>query len=198
MGTRQQEKAEMTRNELMDNAQKLFVEKGYEETSIQDIANQAGYSVGSVYRQWKSKQQLFMEIWDRYVSDFIRESVIFAPEDPNCEEMIGYLLKRSRKFADMDMTKKLYVTSQMLSAVYEYESVADWAYKYQQMLYLFLKQVTGSTDEDKIKTTASILHCILNADAMSTSEVKSPRYEFQYDMLEQSLIAIVKACGERK
>lgn len=76
MGTRQQEKSEMTRRELKETATRLFLEKGYEAASIQDIAAAAGYSVGSVYRQWKSKQQLFMEIWDEYVSGFIRDSVI--------------------------------------------------------------------------------------------------------------------------
>ena len=120
MGTRQQEKSEMTRNELKESAKKLFLTKGYEETSIQDIADAAGYSVGSVYRQWKSKQQLFMEIWDEYVSCFIRESVINAPEAPGNEEMIDYLLKRSKEFAEMDISKKLYGTSMTLSAAYEY------------------------------------------------------------------------------
>ena len=63
MGTRQQEKSEMTRRELKETATRLFLEKGYEAASIQDIAAAAGYSVGSVYRQWKSKQQLFMNMY---------------------------------------------------------------------------------------------------------------------------------------
>ena len=194
MGTRQQEKSEMTRRELKETATRLFLEKGYEAASIQDIAAAAGYSVGSVYRQWKSKQQLFMEIWDEYVSGFIRDSVIFAPEAPDCDTMIDDLLRRSRIFAGQELTKKLYSTSLMLSAMYDYEGLANWAHKYQQMLYLFLKQVSGSDDEPKLKTTASILHCLLNADAMSASDVKSPHYEFEYEALKDNLIAIVNTC----
>lgn len=194
MGSRQQEKSEMTRTELKEAAKRLFLERGYDSTSIQDIGAAAGYSVGSVYRQWKSKQQLFMEIWDEYVSGYIRESVLHAPEAPDSEEMIEYLLMRSKIFAEADMTRKLYSTSLMLSAMYEYEGVADWAYKYQQMLYLFLKQVSKTKDERRLKTTASILHCLLNADAMSSSNVKSPKYEFEYQYLKESLIAIVNTC----
>lgn len=194
MSIRQKEKTEITKRELKKTAQNLFLSKGYEDTSIQEIAAAAGYSVGSVYRQWKGKQQLFMEIWDEYVSGFIRESVINAPENPDSEAMIEYLLRRSRIFAEEEMTKKMYLTSVILSANYEYEGVADWAHKYQQMLYLFLKQVSGCTDEQRLKTTASILHCLLNADAMSTSRIKSPRYEFQYETLKNSLSAIVEAC----
>lgn len=135
-----------------------------------------------------------MEIWDEYVSGFIRDSVIFAPEAPDCDTMIDYLLRRSRIFAGQELTKKLYSTSLMLSAMYDYEGLADWAHKYQQMLYLFLKQVSGSDDEPKLKTTASILHCLLNADAMSASDVKSPHYEFEYEALKDNLIAIVNTC----
>ena len=60
MGSRQQEKSLMTKAELKEAARQLFLENGYEETSIQDIAGRAGYSVGSVYRQWKGKKELFM------------------------------------------------------------------------------------------------------------------------------------------
>lgn len=194
MGIRQQEKSEMTRTELKEKAKELFLEKGYESASIQDIAAAAGYSVGSVYRQWKSKQQLFMEIWDDYVSGFIRESVVHAPINPDSREMVEYLLTRSRIFANENMTKKLYPASLTLSARYEYEGVADWAHKYQQMLYLFLKQASGSEDEQRLKTTASILHCLLNADAMSSSGVKSPKYDFQYEYLKEILIAITETC----
>lgn len=194
MGIRQQEKSEMTRTELKEKAKELFLEKGYESASIQDIAAAAGYSVGSVYRQWKSKQQLFMEIWDDYVSSFIRESVVHAPINPDSREMVEYLLTRSRIFANENMTKKLYPASLTLSAQYEYEGVADWAHKYQQMLYLFLKQASGSEDEQRLKTTASILHCLLNADAMSSSGVKSPKYDFQYEYLKEILIAITETC----
>lgn len=194
MGIRQQEKSEMTRTELKEKAKELFLEKGYESASIQDIAAAAGYSVGSVYRQWKSKQQLFMEIWDDYVSGFIRESVVHAPINPDSREMVEYLLTRSRIFANENMTKKLYPASLTLSAQYEYEGVADWAHKYQQMLYLFLKQASGSEDEQRLKTTASILHCLLNADAMSSSGVKSPKYDFQYEYLKEILIAITETC----
>lgn len=44
------------------------------------------------------------------------------------------------------------------------------------------------------ETTASILHCLLNADAMSASDVKSPHYEFEYEALKDNLIAIVNTC----
>ncbi|MEF9840884.1 MAG: helix-turn-helix domain-containing protein, partial [Lachnospiraceae bacterium] len=63
MGIKQQEKTVQTKQEMKKAAKELFLQKGYDATSIQDIADKAAYSVGSYYRQWKSKQQIFMEIW---------------------------------------------------------------------------------------------------------------------------------------
>lgn len=182
----------MTKTELKDAARTLFLEQGYEETSIQNIADLAGYSVGSVYRQWKSKQELFMDIWDEYVSDFIRTSVIEAPSSPDKETMIDYLLTRSQSYKQHEMTKKLHRVSILVSATYEYAGLLDWAAKYTQMLYLFLKEINSNTPDHILKSAASIMHCILNTDAMQETDIISPKYEFDQETLRLSLLAIVE------
>lgn len=192
MGTRQQEKSLMTKTELKNAARTLFLEQGYEETSIQNIADLAGYSVGSVYRQWKSKPELFMDIWDEYVSDFIRTSVMEAPPSPDKETMIDYLLTRSQSYKQHEMTKKLHRVSILVSSTYEYAGLLDWAAKYTQMLYLFLKEINSNTPDHILKSAASIMHCILNTDAMQETDVKSPKYEFDQETLRLSLLAIVE------
>ena len=192
MGTRQQEKSLMTKTELKNAARQLFLEKGYDETSIQDIAALAGYSVGSVYRQWKSKQDLFMDIWDEYVSDFIRTSVIHSPSVPDKETMIDYLLSRSQTYKEHEMTRKLHRVSILVSATYEYEGLLDWAAKYTQLLYLFLKDLNPDKPDHILKSAASIMHCILNTDAMQETDVKSPHYQFDKETLRMSLLAIVE------
>ncbi len=191
MGTRQQEKSLMTKTELKDAARQLFLQKGYEETSVQDIASLAGYSVGSVYRQWKSKQELFMDIWDEYVSDFIRTSVKEAPDVLDKEVMVDYLLARSQSYKEHIMTQKLHHISILVSATYEYEGLIDWAGKYTQMLYLFLKSLTPKTPEHILKSTANIMHCILNTDAMQDSNIRSPLYRFDQETLRMCLLAMI-------
>lgn len=191
MGIRQKEKSDMTRRELSDSMIRLFLENGYDETSIKDIAEAAGYSVGSFYRHWKSKQQAFMEFWDSYVSDFIRGSVENAPRDCAPGEMIDYLIRRSEEFSRSEVTVKLYVASRVLSAVYEYEGVADWAQRYTQMLYNFVKQTTGCRDERTLMTTANIIHAILDTHAMQYSTVVAPRYDIDSSAMGDCLTAIL-------
>ena len=192
MGSRQQEKSLMTKTELKEAARQLFLENGYEETSIQDIAGRAGYSVGSVYRQWKGQKELFMDIWNDYVSDFIRTSILQAPPSPNQETMIDYLLARSQEYKKNEMTRKLHQTSLLVSATYDYEGLLSWADKYKQMLYLFLKGLNPDQPDRLLKSTASIMHCVLNTDAQQEADASSPKYEFDLQTLRICLLAIVE------
>lgn len=59
---------------ILDVAQRLFLEKGYEDTSIQDIINGlGGLSKGAVYHHFKSKEEIFDAVGDRYNEQIIKE-----------------------------------------------------------------------------------------------------------------------------
>ena len=50
---------EQTRNFILETAFRLFIEKGYERTSIQDIIDQlGGLSKGAIYHHFKSKEEI--------------------------------------------------------------------------------------------------------------------------------------------
>ncbi|NCC07922.1 MAG: TetR/AcrR family transcriptional regulator [Clostridia bacterium] len=52
---------------ILDVAQKLFLEKGYDNTSIQDIINGlGGLSKGAIYHHFKSKDEIMNAVSDRY------------------------------------------------------------------------------------------------------------------------------------
>jgi AcrR family transcriptional regulator len=50
------------RDDIMSAAKKVFVDKGFQATTIADIAKEAGLSYGSVYWYFKSKDELFQEL----------------------------------------------------------------------------------------------------------------------------------------
>ncbi len=57
---------EETVNLILDVAFRLFMEKGYEHTSIQDIINQlGGLSKGAIYHHFKSKEDILIAVTDR-------------------------------------------------------------------------------------------------------------------------------------
>lgn len=57
------------RSEILDVAQHLFYQKGYDQTSIQDLLNAVGIAKGTFYHYFDSKQALLEELVDRIVDD---------------------------------------------------------------------------------------------------------------------------------
>lgn len=57
---------EVTEERILDVAQRLFLEKGYENTTIQDIVNElGGLTKGAVYHHFKSKEEIMDAVGDR-------------------------------------------------------------------------------------------------------------------------------------
>ncbi len=59
-----EEAKEQTRTELLRAARELFGQFGYRRTSLDEIAESAGYSKGAVYSNWSSKEDLFLALLD--------------------------------------------------------------------------------------------------------------------------------------
>ncbi len=61
---------EETVNLILDVAYRLFMEKGYEHTSIQDIISQlGGLSKGAIYHHFKSKEDILFAVTDRITGE---------------------------------------------------------------------------------------------------------------------------------
>jgi len=54
------EPPESTRGRLIEAASALFAERGYERTSIQDIAREAGLTTGAIYSNFRGKRDVLM------------------------------------------------------------------------------------------------------------------------------------------
>lgn len=58
-------KAEETRERILDAALRLFREKGFDETTMRDVATAAGVATGAAYYYFRSKQDLIMGFYVR-------------------------------------------------------------------------------------------------------------------------------------
>ena len=68
-------KREKKRAEIMEAAFRLFLQKGYANTKIIEIANSAKIGKGTVYEYFKSKDQILLDIILKYVkNEFIQLS----------------------------------------------------------------------------------------------------------------------------
>lgn len=57
-----QERADVTRNDILEAALTVFSEKGYAGANTKNIAAAAGVATGSVYRYFKNKKVIFIEV----------------------------------------------------------------------------------------------------------------------------------------
>lgn len=71
---------EVRRQEILDTALRLFGEKGYEKTSIADIAKAIGVAQGLCYRYFPSKEALFDSAIEQY-ADILTEPFLSREKD---------------------------------------------------------------------------------------------------------------------
>jgi AcrR family transcriptional regulator len=59
-------KRDRTRAKLLEAARSLIREKGYEHTTLEDIAEKAGMTTGAIYGNFKNRDELFISLGQTY------------------------------------------------------------------------------------------------------------------------------------
>ena len=60
------DKRDRTRAKLLEAARSLIREKGYENTTLEDIAEKAGMTTGAIYGNFKNRDELFISLGQTY------------------------------------------------------------------------------------------------------------------------------------
>lgn len=70
--------AEERRNEILDVAERMFVTKGFDHTSTNDILNEIGIARGTLYYYFKSKEDILDAMIDRTTGQLMAEAESIA------------------------------------------------------------------------------------------------------------------------
>lgn len=74
--------AEERKNEILDVAERLFVTKGFDDTSTNDILNEIGIARGTLYYHFKSKEDILDAMIKRMTKQLIEKAAdIFEQKD---------------------------------------------------------------------------------------------------------------------
>jgi AcrR family transcriptional regulator len=95
--TRAEQQAQ-TRAHLILAASHVFAQRGYETATIEEIAEQAGYSHGAVYSNFKGKEDLFLAVFEQYMNRRIEEVA-------DATDIEGSFAERARAGADQWMQR---------------------------------------------------------------------------------------------
>lgn len=85
---------EERKREIVETALSLFSEKGFEGTSIQDIADAMGVSQGLCYRYFRSKGEIFAAASDLYAREAVEHIGLPMPEGLSATDKLNLVVKR--------------------------------------------------------------------------------------------------------
>ena len=72
--------AEERKNEILDVAERLFVTKGFDNTSTNDILNEIGIARGTLYYHFKSKEDILDAMIERIVEQITKKAQLIAED----------------------------------------------------------------------------------------------------------------------
>jgi AcrR family transcriptional regulator len=103
--TREEKKAE-TRAALLDAAARTFGRRGYYAASVEEVAEEAGYSKGAVYSNFDSKEDLFMTLleerplgWVSAISTLLANEEQVEPLVMKSGQFMTDLVERDREWS---------------------------------------------------------------------------------------------------
>ena len=83
----QAEKRERTREGILAAASRVFADRGFHATSLEAIADEAGFSRGAVYYNFGDKEDLFLDLLDRRCAERAEDlQEVFAGESRDVDK----------------------------------------------------------------------------------------------------------------
>lgn len=91
--TRKERERQAHRRAMLDAAERVFVRKGYYQATVEEIAQEAEFSVGTLYNFFKGKEDLYGQVVDKIAREFLAdfEARVLTRADP--EAAIGALIE---------------------------------------------------------------------------------------------------------
>ena len=82
--SRKEREAAWRKSEIIEAAGRLFVERGYEATSLQEIAEASEFSVGTLYNFFEGKEDIYFAVIESHMADFYNraQKAMCSTDDP--------------------------------------------------------------------------------------------------------------------
>ncbi len=93
-------KADLRKEQILKVAEKIFSQKGYYETYVEDIIKEAKVGKGTFYRYFKSKEDLYTTLLKKILQDWEKYAFIDPAQfkSDNFPDLLKELIKRSLRF----------------------------------------------------------------------------------------------------
>jgi len=96
-----EEKNAVTRARLLDAAREVFAQRGYHGASLEEIADEAGFSRGALYHHFESKEALFLALLDERLAEREGElEEVFGSDEATTEAVYQQTQEAAGHFFD--------------------------------------------------------------------------------------------------
>jgi len=117
--TRKERETERHYREILEAAEAAFAEKGYVTVSMEEVASRAEFAVGTLYKFFRSKDDLFRGILRRKLELFIpRINSILSGKAEPLEKIRAYFFDSLERFWDSPRFFRLF-SPQTMGAIYD-------------------------------------------------------------------------------
>ena len=107
--TRREREKLRHRRQMLDAAIELFSEKGYHNVSMHEIAKKAEFAIGTLYKFFKNKEDLYKALMIKKAEEYHRVLMgILAEEDDVLPVLEDYIAAKARLFTDSLAPLRLY------------------------------------------------------------------------------------------
>jgi AcrR family transcriptional regulator len=125
------ERTAQTRSDLLEAAELRFYRDGYHGTTLEAIAEEAGYTKGAVYSAFESKAGLFLALLDEMIDERLEELRTLFSEHPMGPSRVETLARR--RIEDRDQQWSLLAIEFWVHAAREPDLREQFAARYRRM-----------------------------------------------------------------
>ena len=125
------------RGEILDAALELFAQKGYDRTSVREIARQAGLSQAGLLHYFSTKEELFLEVLRR------RDDRTTDPQEQAHRHSVDRLIRAVDRNSHEPGLVRLFVAMSAESAEEDSEARGFFAERYRWLLEEITDDIRG-------------------------------------------------------
>ncbi|MEV6276641.1 helix-turn-helix domain-containing protein [Nocardia sp. NPDC051832] len=158
-----QDRAKATREHILDTAARLFGERGIAETSTNRIAQEAGVSIGTVYRYFPERTVIVDELQERMLriaEERFLEWMSSRPQHP-IDDLVTAIPQLTTEilelFADVLATNAKLVRALVIGVQFHRSGIPELEPRLRLLVKVLLIQVLGPGDDQKYDRMTFVL-----------------------------------------
>lgn len=189
-----EKKKQKTKQAILEAAIPLFNENGYESTSIEQIAKQAGVGKGTVYSYFQTKKDIIKGFCDYELEQIHKELVKKSNQDaPILEQMLTIYMTEFHHVTQNKEFGRLFMRETVFPFDYDVENNMEIEDKYFQLLFPILEK---GQQRGELRKDAELLHItahfygiyLLIMSAWYTGRIPTEEVEEAMELLFRQLL----------